>query len=347
MEKNEAINYLEGNTSIEFQKNLKKLLITPYEEASFQSNFKKLRESAKKLSDAAVPYSEIATLVYAFQSKPENVDGVGPFLDKFKDTLLREINSDSNVIVPADLNILIKTYENISLSDAQYRSLLGEEKIKSLNDEIYGLTNNLDKVNETIDNRMNNIYSGFVSVLGIFVAISFSLFGGVNLLENLFKDMAGGATPKNIGLSMMLSGFFIILIYILIIGLTSGLSRVTQKENYFGEDFSFRTLFIIMSISCGTIIFGFMYHIGTVEWRLPFLSNYIFKWNALNVLIVYLFICFMLYRRAAAFKSIIINPKYWSVSRQREVPGNSMFSWVDLIYIGLFLLIFITVFSFF
>lgn len=347
MKKNEAINYLEGNTSIEFQKNLKKLLTTPYEEFSFQSNFKKLRESAKKLSEAAVPYSEIATLVYAFQSQPENVDGVGPFLDKFKDILLKEIDSDSNETVPADLNILIKTYENISLSDAQYRSLLGEEKIKSLKDEIYDLTNNLDNVNKTIDNRMNNIYSGFVSVLGIFVAISFSLFGGVNLLENLFKDMAGGSTPENIGISIMLSGFFIVLLYILILGLTSGLSRVTQKENYFWEDFSFRTLFIIMSISCGIIIFGFMYHIGTVDWKVPFLNNYIFKWNAINVLIIYLFVCFMLYRRAAAFKNIVVNPRYWSVSGQRYVPGNSKFSLIDLIYIGLFLLIFIVVFALF
>ncbi|APS41000.1 hypothetical protein FOL01_0141 [Weissella jogaejeotgali] len=340
MKKIEAINYLEGNTSIEFQKNLKKLLTTPYEEISFRSNFKKLRESAKKLSDAAVPYSEIATLVYAFQSQPENVDGVGPFLDKFKDILLKEIDSDSNETVPADLNILIKTYENISLSDAQYRSLLGEEKIKSLKDGIDDLTNNLD-------NRMNNIYSGFVSVLGIFVAISFSLFGGVNLLENLFKDMAGGSTPENIGISIMLSGFFIALLYILILGLTSGLSRITQKENHFWEDFSFRTLFIIMSISCGIIIFGFMYHIGTVDWKVPFLNNYIFKWNAINVLIIYLFVCFMLYRRAAAFKNIVVNPQYWSVSGQRDVPGNSKFSLIDLIYIGLFLLIFIVVFALF
>lgn len=340
MKKIEAINYLEGNISIEFQKNLKKLLTTPYEEISFQSNFKKLRESAKKLSDAAVPYSEIATLVYAFQSQPENVDGVGPFLDKFKDILLKEIDSDSNETVPADLNILIKTYENISLSDAQYRSLLGEEKIKSLKDGIDDLTNNLD-------NRMNNIYSGFVSVLGIFVAISFSLFGGVNLLENLFKDMAGGSTPENIGISIMLSGFFIALLYILILGLTSGLSRITQKENHFWEDFSFRTLFIIMSISCGIIIFGFMYHIGTVDWKVPFLNNYIFKWNAINVLIIYLFVCFMLYRRAAAFKNIVVNPQYWSVSGQRDVPGNSKFSLIDLIYIGLFLLIFIVVFALF
>jgi len=340
MKKIEAINYLEGNISIEFQKNLKKLLTAPYEEISFQSNFKKLRESAKKLSDAAVPYSEIATLVYAFQSQPENVDGVGPFLDKFKDILLKEIDSDSNETVPADLNILIKTYENISLSDAQYRSLLGEEKIKSLKDGIDDLTNNLD-------NRMNNIYSGFVSVLGIFVAISFSLFGGVNLLENLFKDMAGGSTPENIGISIMLSGFFIALLYILILGLTSGLSRITQKENHFWEDFSFRTLFIIMSISCGIIIFGFMYHIGTVDWKVPFLNNYIFKWNAINVLIIYLFVCFMLYRRAAAFKNIVVNPQYWSVSGQRDVPGNSKFSLIDLIYIGLFLLIFIVVFALF
>lgn len=103
-----------------------------------------------------------------------------------------------------------------------------------------------NKVNE----RINSMYSGFVSVLGIFIAISFSLFGAATLLNDIFTT-----ANKDIGLNIMLAGFATILIYILIIGLLQGVATITKNYYYF----SLRKLFVIISIDGGVILCGFIY----------------------------------------------------------------------------------------
>ena len=55
-------------------------------------------------------------------------------------------------------------------------------------------------------NKLNNIYSDFIAILGIFTAITFAIFGGMNLLTNLFKNT--GSTASSLGYTLILAAIF-------------------------------------------------------------------------------------------------------------------------------------------
>ena len=50
------------------------------------------------------------------------------------------------------------------------------------------------------------IYPQFITILGIFTAITFAIFGGMNLLSNLFKNMRN--THASLGQALILASIF-------------------------------------------------------------------------------------------------------------------------------------------
>lgn len=62
-----------------------------------------------------------------------------------------------------------------------------------------------DSLNKTVM-KIDNIYSEFVAILGIFTAITFAIFGGMNLLTDLFKNI--GSSPASLGQTMILAAIF-------------------------------------------------------------------------------------------------------------------------------------------
>lgn len=344
MRKSDATAYLMGSTTREFKQSLQNLIQHELEyplSSQFDDNFNKVLHSAKALRGVAVPYAQISSMIFTIQS--ENLttnDGILPILERFKNNLTNGLKSVDGDVVPDEWTILLKTYENMSLSDAQYQALLGQENVEKLNDDVQHIQESIDKANESFDQRMNTIYSGFVSVLGIFVAITFTLFGGMNLLERIFSSISKGATQEDAGLAIMLSGIFAILIYLIILGLTAGLSRLTKENNFynFWSDFSFRTLFVIISISVGIVIFGFMYSHGSIFWNVPGIRDYQFKWTALNVLILYIFIVLIIYRHGDFLKNWVVNPiRYNGYETNRRWKSDVV---VFLIFIIIFTVVF-------
>ena len=63
-----------------------------------------------------------------------------------------------------------------------------------------------DKHLEKYTSKINNIYSEFITILGIFTAITFAIFGGMNLLTNLFKNI--GSTQASLGQTLILAAIF-------------------------------------------------------------------------------------------------------------------------------------------
>lgn len=347
MLKKDAVSYLKGDSVTQFNSKLRKLLTNELQSPdndSFEDDYTELLKAAKQLKGVAVPYAQIAQMIFKTQS--ENLktnDGIGPVLDRFKQRLLTSLEALNTDKVTDELTILLKTYQNMSLSDAQYQSLLGQDNVEALNSDIQTLKNNLEsstnEFDKKVDERMNSVYSGFVSVLGIFIAITFTLFGGMNLLSKIFSNIAKGATHVDTGLTIMLSGIFAILIYLIILGLTSGLSRLTQQRSYFyKEDFSFRTLFIIITINVGIAIFGFTYSRGPFFWDVPFLGGYQFEWTALNISILYTMMVLLLYRNGRILKKWIVNPRINGTKNLKDVIEK-------IIFLLLFILIFILIFK--
>lgn len=91
-----------------------------------------------------------------------------------------------------------------------------EEKQNSLSDSINEQKETIGKQKKIIEDqqhsfqkttgKINSIYSEFITILGIFTAITFAIFGGMNLLTNLFKNT--GNTASSLGYTLILAAIF-------------------------------------------------------------------------------------------------------------------------------------------
>lgn len=81
------------------------------------------------------------------------------------------------------------------------------ERINSNKDSIESLIKEINERDEIIENKIRkNVYSEFITILGIFTAITFAIFGGMNLLNDLFKNI--GSTQASLGQTLILAAIF-------------------------------------------------------------------------------------------------------------------------------------------
>ena len=80
----------------------------------------------------------------------------------------------------------------------------------SINDKDKGLgalKSKIENKEQGIENKIkSNIYTDFIAILGIFTAITFAIFGGMNLLSNLFQNI--GSTQASLGQTLILAAIF-------------------------------------------------------------------------------------------------------------------------------------------
>lgn len=135
------------------------------------------------------------------------------FFDKLK--ILFGIANSNNIRLNGEIEKItipknyIKFTENYikesekSLSEViEQQKVYFEERQKSLSKGIEQQKVNLKKYT----NKLNSIYSDFITILGIFTAITFAIFGGMNLLTNLFKNT--GSTASSLGYTLIIAAIF-------------------------------------------------------------------------------------------------------------------------------------------
>lgn len=144
-------------------------------------------------------------------------------------------------------------------------------KIKSLDKEIAkkiidDSSKNLTRVNEklskqkdSLESKINNqtdtvlskvkslIYPEIITILGIFTAITFAIFGGMNLLNNLFKNI--GSSPASLGQTMILAAIFGLIMWGITLLLFYWISTIQKKQPksfYKNWGFWLNVLFILL-----------------------------------------------------------------------------------------------------
>ena len=92
------------------------------------------------------------------------------------------------------------------------------KKIDQFDDRLDTVDNNLSDQKNNLESEINNqkdnilsdikslIYPEIITILGIFTAITFAIFGGMNLLTDLFKNI--GSSPSSLGQTMILAAIF-------------------------------------------------------------------------------------------------------------------------------------------
>lgn len=212
------------------------------------------------------------------------------FIQKFNETtqhLLSKLNSN--------IRIAITQYELIAAKDEALEENL-KKKVSKLQETIESLESKAKKLQKDID----SYYSNFISVLGIFIAISFSLFAGATVVTKLLSLTAD--TKSAIGANIMFAGFSTFLVYVLILGLVIGIGKITNK----GYGFSYRVLFVISSLCGSTVLFGFLY-------RSNFLGRDQLYYKSVVIvifaLVMYAALSLFLFKKGTKFKNFMIETR--------------------------------------
>ena len=91
------------------------------------------------------------------------------------------------------------------------------------------------------------LYPEFIAILGIFTAITFAIFGGMNLLSNLFQNMK--STHTSLGQALILAAIFGLIMWgitILLFYWISTIKKDQSKKFYKNWGFWVNILFIVL-----------------------------------------------------------------------------------------------------
>lgn len=177
-----------------------------------------------------VPYDLITKQVYEInnseklnnlcESVQEKVDGINSTNDEELEIKINNLSSD--ILRHMRLSISQKMYIIKESSNAAKISKEAVEKAKEAEDIV-------NKYSEEMDNIKKNIYTDFISILGIFTAITFATFGGLQLLGNVFGQNISDDNHA-LGSALVLGSLYIFGMYLLLIALLTGISKLTNPD---------------------------------------------------------------------------------------------------------------------
>lgn len=83
------------------------------------------------------------------------------------------------------------------------------------------LDENYNKISSDIDKHKSNIYTQFVTILGIFTAITFGVFGGMEILGNVMSNIVEVRVPKLLMFSSLIIGSILTILFMLLTGVSN------------------------------------------------------------------------------------------------------------------------------
>lgn len=145
--------------------------------------------------------------------------------------------------------IYIEKNANQALSisqEASELSIKAEESAKKAAE----LSTTAAKSAKEAEDIKSKIYSDFISILGIFTAVSFLAMGSLQVLGDLFKGV-GDPSSENFGFALVIGGIYILIIYTFLMTMFIGMRKVIGNNSSYQFTWGF-CLFIL--IVCSTLI---------------------------------------------------------------------------------------------
>ena len=168
----------------------------------------------KKLEDYLTEYkrllySEVSVYIYAISSTTEskrlNV------LENMNNTFNYQLKKDGK-IESALTKVVIKLWDHINLAVNQYNELKTNDE--SFQKRIQPFIDQINENKKEWQDSKKELYSQLIGIVSIFVAISFVMFGGMSLLNNLFDYSEMKSIPL---LEMICGGSLIGIVMITVI----------------------------------------------------------------------------------------------------------------------------------
>lgn len=195
---------------LEVQKDYCELIFKKdWDPPSDERNLKTVIQNINTLSQGnfwSVPYQLITQKIYESNDLSE--------YEVIKNSITERLSMADEV--PEEL--LGKTLRHIQLAMVQKKYI--NKNIKLANDEL-----------EEIQDTKSKIYTDFITILGIFTAITFATFGGLQLIGDVLKGVAGSVNATEIGGVLIVSAVILLATYLILIALMVGLSKLISGSN--------------------------------------------------------------------------------------------------------------------
>lgn len=162
----------------------------------------------------------------------KNIEDANAQIDGLE-TKLKSINKASDVL---DGNVR-QQYEAAKGATANIEDLI--TKVGNISADI-----------STASKKANDIYSNTFTIVGIFTAIAFTVFGGIQLTSSALDK------SDSIGLAIILCGFIALSIYTILIILFTGISKLTHQNNEY--EITLGPTLLVLGIIVGIIIIGLL-----------------------------------------------------------------------------------------
>ena len=153
-----------------------------------------------------IPYQLITQKIYDM-----NVSHDG--YERLKNSIIDRFNNTDNV----PQNLKEDTLRHIELAITQKDYINKNIKIASVE---------LDEIQDT----KSKIYTDFITILGIFTAITFAIFGGLQLIGNSLGNLKGSVTIKNVGGILIIAAVILLSVYLILMALIVGLSKLLSRN---------------------------------------------------------------------------------------------------------------------
>lgn len=180
-------------------------------------------------------YSEVSRFIFNLGDSEidvlaVNLNLIAKFAEKQnEDALILNINK---LIDHADLAHLQRKYiedkikKQESLLRGLHRSILkvrteSKKSTEELLETKKELDENFNKITTDIDNHKSSTYTQFVTILGIFTAITFGVFGGMEILGNVMSNIVEVRIAKLLIFSSLIIGSILTILYILLTGISN------------------------------------------------------------------------------------------------------------------------------
>ena len=119
------------------------------------------------------------------------------------------------------------------------------------------LNKSIDEQQKQLNKQSRDLQTSFMGILTIFTGVVFTLFGGLNILSQLFSRINNIAEPKELFGVLLIGVFFALLIYIVVVGLLLFAKRNTREtlDGYLRNILISGGIFIILFAGIGVTYF--------------------------------------------------------------------------------------------
>ena len=149
----------------------------------------------------------------------------------------------------------IKESEKSLSKEIKQQKVHLEESQKSLSKEIEQQNVHLKKYT----NKLNSIYSEFITILGIFTAITFAIFGGINTINSISSNLnISSNNPQNLGNLLIGASVLGIVLFGIITVFFAGIAKITEKDYILSPLLTISVLAIISAMFMIGLVFTFL-----------------------------------------------------------------------------------------